>query len=75
MKPLVFVVNEHDNDTVIVDKHRLEQMLKIVYEEGRKDGCKTIQYAPLEYSWPLPDKPIEFTCENQQGNDTDIGEN
>lgn len=67
MKPLLFVVNEQDKDTVVVEKDRLDRMLRLVYEEGYKDGKneKTIQFVPYDYGYPgIPTQMPEVTCEN-----------
>ncbi len=68
MKPLLFVVNEHDNNTVIIEKDRIENMLKLCYQQGYQDGRQTIQYTPSDYSpYPVPSQPIQITCESKRG--------
>lgn len=68
MKPLLFVVNEHDKDTVIIEKDRLENMLKLCYQQGYQDGKVTIQYTPPDYStYRIPSEQTQITCKYEGG--------
>lgn len=66
MKPLVYFDFEEydgDNNLVLVDKKRLQEILEEVYSAGFDDGKRSnIITAPMSPNWRSPLRGDEVTC-------------